>query len=274
MLKIGEFSRLSRISIRMLRHYDEMGLLTPDHVDEQTGYRYYQERQLTDAGRIISLRDVGIGVQAIAEAIAGDEAALERVLRFRRTQLLSQSQAIDEQLTRLESALRRIGKDVFEMNYEVTCKTLPQRYVASVRDVLPSYYEEGRLWHTLMKETAPLRLQVAEPCCTLGIYHDTDYRERDVDVEVQMSVKGTYEDTEHVKFKTVPPILMASATYTGSYEKVNEVNAAVAAWVRDNGYEFDGLSFCIYHVSPHETQNPDELVTEVCYPVRKKAERH
>lgn len=63
---------------------------------------------------------------------------------------------------------------------------------------------------------------------------------------------------------------MASAIYKGSYEKINEVNEAVANWVRDNGYKFNGLSFCIYHVSPYETKNPEELVTEVCYPVIKK----
>mgnify|MGYP000023241084 CR=1 FL=1 len=45
MLKIGEFSKLTRISIRMLRHYDEIGLLVPENVDEFTGYRYYSEEQ-------------------------------------------------------------------------------------------------------------------------------------------------------------------------------------------------------------------------------------
>ncbi|HBB28773.1 MAG TPA: MerR family transcriptional regulator, partial [Clostridiales bacterium] len=99
---------------------------------------------------------------------------------------------------------------------------------------------------------------------------DGEHKESDVDVEVQKSVKGNYKNTENVVFKTVAPVLMASATYKGSYEKINEVNEAVANWVRDNGYEFNGLSFCIYHVRPHETQNSDELVTEVCYPVKKK----
>ena len=48
------------------------------------------------------------------------------------------------------------------------------------------------------------------------------------------------------------------------------MNIAVAKWIEDNGYEMNGLSFNIYHVSPHETQNPEEYVTEVCYPVRTK----
>lgn len=272
MLKIGEFSGLSRISIRMLRHYDEVGLLKPQYVDEQTGYRYYHERQLNEAGRIASLRDMGFGVQAIGEIVSGGKEALTQALRMRRAELTGQQELLREQLMRLDSTLQRIGKDEIQMKYEVACKTLPERYVASVRDILETYYEEGRLWHTLMQETASLHLQPDDPCYAVGVYHDTDYRERDVDVEIQMSVKGQYEDTEHVRFKTVPPIFMASATCTGSYEKLGEVNADVAAWVEENGYEFDGLSFCIYHVSPHETQNPDEYVTEVCYPVRKKAE--
>ena len=62
----------------------------------------------------------------------------------------------------------------------------------------------------------------------------------------------------------------ASATFRGPYDKIRAANAAVAAWVRDNGYAFDGLFFNIYHVSPHETRNTEEFVTEVCYPVRKR----
>ncbi len=63
---------------------------------------------------------------------------------------------------------------------------------------------------------------------------------------------------------------VASATFQGPYRQIGEVNQAVASWVEDNGYAFDGLFFNIYHVSPHETQNPDEFVTEVCFPVRKR----
>lgn len=93
-----------------------------------------------------------------------------------------------------------------------------------------------------------------------------------MDVEIQIAVTGDYTDTEHVRFKKIPAIQIASTTYKGGYEKITEANEAVACWVRDNGYAFDGAAFSIYHVSPAETQNPEELVTEVCYPVRKKTE--
>lgn len=122
----------------------------------------------------------------------------------------------------------------------------------------------------MMTETAPLQLQQADNCYSLAIFHDEGYKDRDVDVEIQITVKGCYQDTEHVVFKTMHAVEIASATYKGSYEQLTTVNHAVANWVNDNGYEFNGAMFCIYHVSPAQTQNPDELVTEVCYPVKKK----
>lgn len=91
-----------------------------------------------------------------------------------------------------------------------------------------------------------------------------------MDVEVQMTVKGSYQNTENVVFKTMPAVEIASATYKGSYEQLTAVNQTVAAWVQDNGYGFNDMMFCIYHVSPAQTQDPDEYVTEVCYAVKKK----
>ena len=108
------------------------------------------------------------------------------------------------------------------------------------------------------------------PCYGLAIFHDEGFKENDVDVEIQISVAGTYQDTANVRFKKVAPIQIASATYQGSYEQITKVNSAVAAWINDNGYEFDGTSFCIYHVSPAQAASPEELVTEVCYPVKKR----
>lgn len=155
------------------------------------------------------------------------------------------------------------------MTYQVSLKTLPERTVASVRGVIPCYAREGDLWQTLFAQTAPLSLCDGEPHLLLSIMHDGEYKEENVDVEVQKTVTGHYPDTGRVVFKTMPPIQFASATFTGSYAHIGQVNEAVAAWVRDHGYAFDGVSFNIYHTGPADTPNQDEYVTEVCYPVRK-----
>lgn len=271
MLKIGEFSKLSRVSIRMLRHYDEIGLLTPETIDPFTGYRYYSETQLIAVGRIAALKELGFSLAAISELLAcyGDRAALERHLLLKRKEAREAAEAAERRLRLLDTAIERLRKDE-PMKYDVTVKTIPERYVASVRQVIPSYDLEGHLWSIFLKETAHMHIQDGDPCLCTALFHDREYKETDADVEIQKSVKGSYPDTEHVKFKTVPAVQVASAVYKGGYDQISEVNAAVAAWVEANGYVFDGIAFNIYHVSPHETRDPAQFVTEVCYPVRKR----
>ena len=271
MLKIGEFSKLSRISIRMLRYYDEMGLLVPETIDLFTGYRYYSEAQLFTAGRITALKDMGFKLCDTAELLKRweDRELLEQCLLDQREETRLQAEEAARRLRLLDTALERLRKDE-PMNYDVTVKTIPERYVASVRQLIPCYEREGDLWGILMQEIAGMRIQDGDPCLCSATFHDGEYKESNVDVEVQKSVKGTFPDTEHVKFKAVPAVQVASAVCKGSYDQMGEATAAVVSWVEANGYAFDGPSFFIYHVSPHETNNPEEFVTELCYPVRKK----
>lgn len=272
MLRIGDFSKLSRISIRMLRHYDEIGLLVPEEIDAYTNYRYYSESQLPMAGRITALKDMGFRLATIGEIVNNydDFQELSRILEIKYSETWEELKEAKQRLQLLETAMERLRKEGLAMNYDVILKELPERYVASVRKIIPSYENEGILWKILMEETKALHMRDGDPDYALTMFHDGEYKENDVDVEVQKSAKGHYENTEHVVFKTVPPVQIASATYTGSYEKISDVNEAVANWVQKNSYEFNGSTFIIYHISPHETQNPEEFVTEVCYPVIKK----
>ena len=271
MLKIGEFSKLSRISIRMLRYYDEMGLLVPETIDPFTGYRYYSEAQLFTAGRITALKDMGFKLCDTAELLKRweDRELLEQRLLGQREAACAQAEEAARRLRLLDTALERLRKDE-PMKYDVTVKTIPERQVASVRQIIPCYEREGDLWSVLMKETAGMHIQDGDPCLCSATFHDGEYKESNVDVEVQKTVRGDYPDTEHVKFKTMPAVQVASTVCKGSYDQMGEATAAVVSWVESSGCVFDGPSFFIYHVSPHETNDPEKFVTELCYPVRKK----
>lgn len=271
MLKIGDFSKLSRVSIRMLRYYDEIGLVKPVEIDPYTGYRYYSANQLPIVGRIAALRDMDFGLADIREMMAAydDKDMLERHLMCKQLELTELKEQTEYRLRLLETALKRLRKDG-PMEYNVTLKQFPARYAATVRRIIPSYEQEGMLWSTLMSETARMNLIADEPCYCCAVFHDRDFKESDADVEVYKTVKGTYPDTEHVVFRTLPEVTVASATCRGSYGQLGELYATVAQWIVDNGYECDGPIFNIYHVSPHEVSDPNEFVTEVCFPVRKK----
>ena len=242
MLKIGEFSKLSRVSIRMLRRYNEVGLLLPAETDPITGYRYYSEDQLPAAGRITALRDMGFGLAAIEQLLATWEepVALEAILDAKQAQLQEEAALAQRRLRALETLRQRLRKEDNAMDYTVNLKTLPQRQAACLRMTIPTYDQEGTLWQILMQETAHLNLQPDDPCYCSVTFHDGEFKERDIDVEAQKTVRGQYPDTEHVQFKQLPPVTFASTVYQGPYEKIGEANAAVAAWVRDNGYTYDG----------------------------------
>ena len=271
MLKIGEFSKLSRVSVRMLRHYDEIGLLRPAVTDPFTDYRYYREDQLPTVCRITALRDLGFSLADTARILAvyDDREELERYFAARQAELEALLADTAHKLTLLDTARKRLRKEE-NMNYNVTLKTIPARYAATVHAVIPRYEQEGMIWSTLVSETAPLGLVEADPCLCAVTFLDGEYKEKDVEMLAWKTVKGSYPDTEHVQFRTLPEVTVASCTFRGSYDQISEVYAAIVSWIEANGYESAGPMFNIYHVSPHETKNPEEFVTEACYPVRTK----
>ena len=256
----------------MLRHYDEINLLKPKSINYLTNYRYYNENQLVVATRITALKNMGFSLAVISEILIsyGDSKKLSEFLCIKKKETSSNLEQTKYRLQLLESTIKRLREDENTMSYEVIFKEMPQRYVASVRKVVNSYQDEGILWGILMQETANLKIKQADPCYSLAIFHDKEYKENNVDVEIQIMVDGSYQNTQNVTFKTENSVKIASATFKGGYENMDKVNESVANWVSDNGYDFDGPMFNIYHVSPNETKNADEYITEVCYPVIKK----
>lgn len=266
MLKIGDFSKLSRVSIRMLRHYDDIGLLKPAEIDEFTGYRHYREDQLFVVARITALKEMGFALADIVRIleIYNDKEKLDEFLKVRQQELADLSKETERKLMLLDSARTRLREEQ-NMNFNVNVKTIPERYAATVQMVVPHYEDEGKLWGMLSECKEPL--VPADPCLAAAEFLDKEFKEENVEIAVWMTVKGEYQDTEHVKFKTLPEVKVASCIVKGSYEQMGDAMATVASWVSANGYTISGPMFNIYHVSPAQTQNVDEYVTEVCFPV-------
>ena len=118
MLKIGDFSKLSRVSVRMLRYYDE--------IDRFTDYRYYSEAQLPTVCRITALRDMGFGLADVCAIlpIYDDRERLDDFLAARQAELEQQRDDVAQRLRLLDTARKRLRKEE-TMNYDVTIKTLP-----------------------------------------------------------------------------------------------------------------------------------------------------
>ena len=124
MIRIGDFSKLSRVSIKTLRYYDEMGLLKPVEVDRFTGYRYYDFHQLPRLYRILALKELGFSLEEISrfleENLSTEE--LRGMLKLRQAEI---RQRVKEETLRLEQVehwLRQTQQENFMSKYDVVLK--------------------------------------------------------------------------------------------------------------------------------------------------------
>lgn len=272
MIKIGDFSKLSQVSIKTLRYYDEMGLLKPISIDCSTGYRYYTVSQLPRLNRILALKDLGFSLQQIGqvlnEGVSSEQ--LHGMLRLKRAEL--QQQIADEQdrLARIEARLSTIDMEDAMSDYDVVLKQVDAQLVAGVRDTLASYPEVGRL---LGEVYAHLARSGVDGSSLIGaaIWHDDEHKTSDIDGEAVVYLKQPLPANGRVKVHELPSATMACVIHKGAYNKFSQAYEALLRWIEANGYTVVGPNREIYlECTQPVRQDDDSYVTEIQFPVAKK----
>lgn len=273
MLKIGDFSKLSRISIRMLRYYDENDVLKPAMIDEHSGYRFYDQEQLYWAFQINFLRETGFSTAMIKEILAHfhDVEEIGHYLHTRLCELEEEKVSMEKMIHRLKKAEELLAKEDMFMKYEVSVKEIPAIDVVSTRDIIPTYEREDLLWKRLMSEISERHLEISySDEKSRSYFFDEGFKDHDVDVEVCIGVHTLEKDVEDIKFKHLPAHTCACATFQGSYQQITDVCITIGSWINEHDYELDGPNFCIYHIGYSETRDANDFLTEICYPIKKK----
>lgn len=141
MFSIGDFAWHGRVSVRMLRHYDAIGLLHPAHVDQVTGYRSYEAHQLSRLNRIVALKDLGFTLQQVRsvldESVSAEE--LRGMLRLRHAELQSQMVANTARLAQVEARLEIIEREGAMPAGDVQVKQIPAVRVAELIGTAASF---------------------------------------------------------------------------------------------------------------------------------------
>lgn len=271
MIKIGDFSKLSQVSIKTLRYYDEMGLFKPISVDCFTSYRYYSVSQLPRLHRILSLRDLGFSleqiVQVLNEGISLEQ--LQGMLRLKRAEL--QLHLSDEQarLKRVETRLNTITMEGTMSDYEIVMKQVEPQLVAGVRDILPDFPSVGRLFGKVYEYLARSGVNGSE-LIGAAIWHDKEFKNTDIDGEAVIYLKQPIPVDELVKVYTLPSTTMASVVHKGSYSTFCYAYEAIGSWIESNGYHIVGPSREIYlYCTVPVRQDDDSYVTEIQFPIAK-----
>jgi DNA-binding transcriptional MerR regulator len=144
MYGIGRVARLAQLSVRTLRHYDDLGLLKPSYVDPVTGYRYYTPEQVLRLHRILVLRDLGVPLAQIGQLIDDDVTVeqLRGILRLRQSEARARLAAQTEQLRRVELRLAQL-QEASVADYEVIVKRLEPMRVVALSEDLTGYDQIG-----------------------------------------------------------------------------------------------------------------------------------
>lgn len=272
MLLIGEVSKISQVSLRMLRYYDKNNIFKPKVINEENGYRYYTADQLDELYRIVELRDLGFSVAEIGELVKQDDKekyllAIEK----KKTELEKEMQEIQTKIKRLHA----LKADVEMVSDEASCqditivlKEIPDKDVISYRKTVPNYFCEGAMWGELTGLLKPLGFDESNECFSL--YHDRDYREENVDIELCVVPQKMLEQIPDglVHRQVVGCKEAVSILVKGPYENISVAFRKFAYWLEKHPeYKMSGPNRQICHVSPVETNNPEEYLTEILVPL-------
>jgi DNA-binding transcriptional MerR regulator/effector-binding domain-containing protein len=268
MFTIGMFSKINRVTTKTLRHYDEIGLLKPEHVDTFTGYRYYTSKQLIQFHKIITLKQMGLSLNDIREVLDKPE-ALDLFLKLKEQDILKNIENQKAILLQIRSYCSCI-KGEYDKMYTPIIKELPEVIVASMRRVVENYGTFFYILPDMGKEMRRVGCVCAEPAYCFNIYHDGEYKEKDIDVEICEAVTELKPDTEKIKFKKIHEVPAAVCVlHKGPYERIGETYAFAFNWIKENTYEVLDHPRESYIDGIWNKESAEEWLTEIQIPIKQ-----
>jgi len=213
---------------------------------------------------------MGFGVEEIEEILPcfGDVAAMKIALARKSSEIRTAIAAEQHKLEKIAALCGALDKERVNVIYDVELKAIKAQQVLSLREIIPSYDAEGMLWEKLGRFMAENSIVCDKGGC--AIYHDAEYKESDVDVEITVPVPQTGVSKKPFQFKELEAIpLAATIRFSGPYEGTSAAMEKLAAWLEENGYEVDGLIRGLSVITPADVQSPDDYLTEIQVPVKK-----
>ncbi|WP_406630498.1 MerR family transcriptional regulator [Amycolatopsis sp. WGS_07] len=266
MFTIGEFARHGRVSVRMLRHYDALGLLRPAEVDPRTGYRHYTAGQLAVLNRIVALKDLGFGLGEVA-ALLDEQVTPEQVrgmLTLRRAELAERVAADRLRLAEVEARLRTLESEHAMPDTDILVKDIPATRVVRLTATAESF-SPAAITPVLRPLCAELGQRLegsdASPAGPLVCYYEKPAGEDDpVVVHAALPVSGPVAEPNGLEVAELPASRAATLVHRGPAAGILVGYQELARWTDEHGYRADGFPCEVYlHTSGDEREWVVEL---------------
>jgi DNA-binding transcriptional MerR regulator/effector-binding domain-containing protein len=262
MLRIGDFSRRGRVSVKALRHYEAIGLLRPAHVDAATGYRYYEPAQLDLLHRLMVLRALGLPLARIRAVLQDDPSPelMRRLLAERRAAVARRLDAEQAQLAAIEARIRHLeGAD--GPAYNVVVRDVPAAFVASLRRVVADYGAVEAMFAEITR-ALPDTARVAGHG---AVWHHCAPQRHEIDCEAMVLLERPARAPRRLKVYRLPACRAACVVHPSDEEAFAPACAAARKAVARQPFEIDGPMRERYFSSAGD-QRFD--LTEIQFPLR------
>ncbi|MGW9369090.1 MerR family transcriptional regulator [Streptomyces xanthophaeus] len=275
MFTIGDFAKHGRVSVRMLRHYDALGLLRPARVDPFTGYRFYEAGQLARLNRVIALKELGFSldqVGTILDELVGPE-ELRGMLRLRQAELESAMAAARAGLRQVEARLRTIESEGSMPAEDIVVKSLPAVRIAELTEIAASFEPQhigpviGPLYEELCRRFETAGVTASGPATSC--YEDApEAGAGAVRVHAGLPVAASVRAEDFgggVRIVTLPAVeRAATVVHRGSMDTILPTVQALARWVDTSGEHSAGYARELSLACPDD---PEQWVVEFQEPL-------
>lgn len=265
MLKIGEFSKMSHLTIKALRFYEKEELLVPARIDKYTGYSFYETSQLETAASIKAYRQLDLSINGIKAIFAGEDA--HAILMNKVEQLQEQKSNIDIRISIIKNILEEK-----QMKYQVTVKEISSAIVYYSEVTLSEYADMMKYIPAISAEFKRLNpdLKCSEPPYEFCEYLDGEHRDSDIHIRYNESVTNLGNGNENIKFREVPAVKVLSTFHKGSYENIGEAYTYIIKYAEENGYKICGLARECYINGIWNKESIADWLTEIQFPIEKE----
>ena len=273
MLSIGEFSNICKVSTKTLRYYAEIGLILPDEINPENGYRYYSIEQLETMLFINRLKSYNFSLEEIKTILEPKELQDEKLyqaLTRKKNEIGKQIQEFEKSLDQLNTDISNLKQGKSIMSYlesiEVKLVDVPTMNLLCIRKMVNEYEfveEYGDCFRQLLKKILDDKLTVLSP--PMVLFHSAEFRPFGLDTEFAIPVKEYVTGT-----RDFHPGLCLKTVLHGSYSNLSAVYTKQREWAEKEGYESNNALYEVYVNDPMEVSKESELITEIYYPVKKK----
>lgn len=258
---------MNKITTKTLMYYDEMGLLKPEHIDELTGCRYYTTEQLSKLHKIITLRQMSVSLQDIKEMIENPK-LLDVFLKLKEHEVIKNIRSEERKLAKIKR-FSNMFVNGHNYEYKPIMKELPEVIVASMRQVVDTYDAFFYLYPDIMaKEMKKAGCKAIIPKYCFNIYHDEEFMEKNIDVEICEAIAEMKTDTKIIKFKTIKKVEKAICVFhKGPYNKIREAYTFIFKWMEENNYRVLDNPRESYIDGIWNKENEEDWLTEIQVPI-------